>query len=164
MILAESVKTKMLELDKFKTLVDIAPLISIDFIIKNKENKILLGKRVNKPAKGYYFTLGGRVFKNETLNEAKKRVLKDELGLNIQGYNPRFIGVFEHFYKDSFVDDNISTHYVNLAYEIEVSYIQDLPKVQHNIYVWLSKDEIMNSKEVHNYVKDYFKNSIGERI
>lgn len=154
----------MLELDKFKTLVDIAPLISIDFIVRNNEDKILLGKRVNKPAKDYFFTLGGRVFKNETINEAKKRLLKDEIGLNIEDFNPKFIGVFEHFYKDSFVNDNISTHYVNLAYEIEVSYIQDLQKAQHNIYVWLSKDEIMNSKEVYKYVKDYFKNSIGERI
>ena len=154
----------MLELDKFKTLVDIAPLVSIDFIIKNQDNKILLGKRVNKPAKDYFFTLGGRLFKNETINEAKKRVLKDEIGLNIEDFNPKFIGVFEHFYNDSFVDDNISTHYVNLAYEIEVSYLQDLPKAQHKEYIWLSKDEIMNSNEVHNYVKDYFKHNIGERI
>lgn len=154
----------MLELDKFKTLVDIAPLISIDFIARNNQDKILLGKRVNKPACDYFFTLGGRVFKNETINEAKKRILKNEIGLNIEDFNPKFIGVFEHFYKDSFVDDNISTHYVNLGYEIEISHIQDLPKAQHNIYVWLSKDEIMNSKEVYKYVKDYFKNSIGERI
>ncbi|MCT7539727.1 NUDIX domain-containing protein [Aliarcobacter cryaerophilus] len=118
-------KLKMLELDKFKTLVDVAPLVSIDFIIKNQDNKILLGKRVNKPAKDYFFTLGGRVFKKETLNEAKKRVLKDEIGLNIEDFNP---------------------------------------KAQHKEYIWLSKDEIMNSNEVHNYVKDYFKNSIGERI
>ena len=57
----------MLELDKFKTLVDIAPLVSIDFIIKNQDNKILFGKRVNKPACDYFFTLGGRLFKNETI-------------------------------------------------------------------------------------------------
>lgn len=72
--------------------------------------------------------------------------------------------MFEHFYEDSFVDDNISTRYVNLAYEMEVSYLQDLPKAQHKEYIWLSKDEIMNSNEVHNYVKDYFKHNIGERI
>ena len=72
--------------------------------------------------------------------------------------------MFEHFYNDSFVDENISTHYVNLAYEIKVSHIQELPKAQHKEYIWLSKDEIMNSNEVHNYVKDYFKNNIGERI
>ncbi|MDN5051238.1 GDP-mannose mannosyl hydrolase [Aliarcobacter butzleri] len=146
----------MLELDKFKTLVDIAPLVSIDFIIKNQDNKILLGKRVNKPACGYFFTLGGRVFKNETINEAKKRVLKDEIGLNIEDFNPKFIGVFEHFYKDSFVDDNISTHYVNLAYEINISYIQDLPNKQHSNYIWLSLNELLNFNEVHKYVKDYF--------
>ncbi|MFW3355558.1 hypothetical protein [Aliarcobacter butzleri] len=67
------------------------------------------------------------------------------------------MGVFEHFYNDSFIDDNITTHYVNLAYEINVSHIQDLPKKQHNEYLWLSLDEIMNSSTVHKYVKDYFK-------
>ncbi|MCG3710630.1 NUDIX domain-containing protein [Aliarcobacter butzleri] len=154
----------MLELDKFKTLVDIAPLVSIDFIIKNQENKIVLGKRVNKPAKDYYFTFGGRVYKNEILNEAKKRILKDEIGLNIKDFNPKFIGVFEHFYNDSFIDDRIPTHYINLAYEINVSYIQDLPKKQHNEYVRLSLDELMSSNKVHKYVKDYFKHNMGERI
>ncbi|MCT7563755.1 GDP-mannose mannosyl hydrolase [Aliarcobacter butzleri] len=146
----------MLDIDKFKILVDIAPLISIDFIIKNSENKILLGKRVNKPAKDYYFTLGGRVYKNETINEAKKRVLKEEVGVNIDGYNLKYIGLFEHFYNDSFVDDYISTHYINLAYEINISNIKDLPKKQHSNYIWLSFNELLDSNEVHKYVKDYF--------
>lgn len=146
----------MLPLDEFKILVDIAPLISIDFIVKNSEDNILLGKRVNKPAKDYYFTIGGRVFKNETLENAKERILKEEIDLNIKDFSPRFIGVFEHFYKDSFVYDNISTHYVNLAYEINISYMQDLPKKQHSDYIWLSSNELLNSNKVHKYVKDYF--------
>jgi len=150
------VKGKMLPLEKFKTLIDIAPLVSMDFIIKNSENKILLGKRVNKPAFGYYFTLGGRVLKNEKLADAKKRILKEETELNINDFNPKFIGVFEHFYKDSFVDDNISTHYINLAYEIDVSYIQALPQKQHNDYIWLTVEEIMASDIVNKYVKEYF--------
>lgn len=149
-------KGKMLPLEKFKTLIDIAPLVSIDFIIKNSENKILLGKRVNKPALGYYFTLGGRVLKNEKLADAKKRILKEETDLNINEFNLKFIGVFEHFYKDSFVDDNISTHYINLAYEIDVSYIQALPQKQHNDYIWLTVEEIMASDIVNKYVKEYF--------
>ena len=44
MILIESAKLKMLELDKFKTLVDIAPLVSIDFIIKIVKIKYYLVK------------------------------------------------------------------------------------------------------------------------
>ena len=151
----------ILDLNTFKIVVDNTPLISIDFIIKNSDSKILLGKRVNKPAKDYLFTLGGRVHKNEKLNDAKQRILKEEVGLDIKNYNPKFIGVFEHFYNDSFVDDDISTHYVNLAYEIQVSYIQDLPKAQHNSYNWLSLDELINSNEVHKYVKDYL-SELGE--
>lgn len=147
----------MLNIETFKTIVENTPLISIDFVIRNKENKILLGKRVNKPACNFLFTLGGRVYKNEKLEDAKKRILKDEVGLYLENFNPIFLGVFEHFYEDSFVNDNISTHYVNLAYEINVSYIQDLPKAQHNSYSWLSLNELLNSNEVHKYVKDYFK-------
>ncbi|MGE4383816.1 MAG: hypothetical protein AB7D41_11515 [Arcobacter sp.] len=62
----------MLNIETFKTIVENNPLISIDFVIINKENKILLGKRVNKPAYNFLFTLGGRVYKNEKLDDAKK--------------------------------------------------------------------------------------------
>ena len=150
----------MLNLETFKTVIKNTPLISIDFIVRNEDNKILLGKRVNKPAQDFLFTLGGRVYKDEKLEVAKRRILKDETGLNLEDYSPKFIGVFEHFYNDSFVDNNISTHYVNLAYEIELFHMQDLPKFQHSEYVWLTLDELLNSNEVHKYVKDYFK--IGE--
>ena len=148
--------SKLIPIEQFKTVVKNTPLISIDFIVKNSENKILLGKRVNKPAQNFLFTLGGRVYKNEKLEDAKKRILKDEIGLDLKNFNPIFLGVFEHFYEDSFVNDDVSTHYVNLAYEINVSYIQDLPKTQHNSFSWLSLNELLNSNEVHKYVKDYF--------
>jgi colanic acid biosynthesis protein WcaH len=51
----------LLDLNTFKIVVDNTPLISIDFIVKNSDNKIFLGKRVNKPACGFLFTLGGRI-------------------------------------------------------------------------------------------------------
>ena len=61
----------MLDDQIFKTVVDSAPLISIDFLIK-KGNKILLGWKVNKPAQGYFFSIGGRIDKNETIENAMK--------------------------------------------------------------------------------------------
>ena len=70
---------------------------------------------------------------------------------------PRFVGVFEHFYDDSIYQDT-STHYVNLAYEIELEETLNLPTEQHNEYQWLTIDELLKSKQVHKYVKDYFKN------
>ncbi len=47
----------------FKTIVANTPLISIDLIIQNSQKKILLGKRINRPAQGYWFVPGGRVRK-----------------------------------------------------------------------------------------------------
>jgi colanic acid biosynthesis protein WcaH len=121
----------MLDDTTFKTIIDSAPLISIDILLK-KDNKILLGKRINKPAQGYFFSTGGRVNKNETIDSAMARIVKNELNIELK-YIPKFIGVFEHFYDDS-IYENISTHYVNLAYEYEVKDIPDLPIEQHNEY------------------------------
>lgn len=157
MILKGINKTNMIPFEDFKTVVKNTPLISIDLIVIDMQNnKILLGKRTNKPAFGYYFTLGGRVLKDEKLEDAKYRIFQNELGFELPS-ETEFIGIFEHFYNDSFVEDGISTHYVNLGYEIKVSHIQDLPKEQHSCYKWFSLDELLSSNEVHRYVKDYFK-------
>ena len=145
---------KKLNPEIFKCVVENAPLISIDFIVKDN-GKILLGKRVNEPAKGYWFTIGGRIFKNETIENAQKRILKEELNYEKE-FNPKFIGIYEHFYDTGFHD--IPTHYVNLAYEIEIK-LYELPKEQHSEYRWFELEELLEAEDVHKYVKDYFKGS-----
>jgi len=155
-----------LDKDIFKCIVQYAPLISIDFLIE-KDGKYLLGKRINKPAKDYYFAIGGRIFKNESIENAKKRILKEEIGLELKNDESKFIGVFEHFYDDSVFGDDISTHYVNLAYLLDLNTISNnkytnkqitnIPFDQHSEYIWFEVDELLKSSEVHKYVKDYFK-------
>ncbi len=141
----------------FKSIIDLTPLVSIDFIVK-KDNKILLGKRINKPAQGYFFSAGGRVKKNETIDNAIVRIAKNELNIKLE-YTPEFIGVFEHFYDDG-IFEGVSTHYVNLAYGIQLEDVPSLPTEQHNEYQWFSIDELLGSEQVHKYVKDYFKKQI----
>ena len=145
----------MLDDTTFKTIIDSAPLISIDILLK-KDNKILLGKRINKPAQGYFFSTGGRVNKNETIDSAMGRIAKKELNVELKS-TPKFIGVFEHFYDDSIYKD-VSTHYVNLAYEYEVKEVLNLPTEQHDEYRWFTIDELLQSTQVHKYTKDYFRN------
>ena len=144
----------MLNNQTFKTVINSTPLISIDLLVK-KDNKILLGKRINKPAQNYLFSIGGRVYKNETINGVMMRIAKNELNIELKS-TPRFLGVFEHFYDDS-IYQNVSTHYVNLAYEIEIEEILNLPNEQHNEYQWLTINELLKSNKVHKNVKDYFK-------
>ena len=145
----------MLDDTTFKTIIDSAPLISIDILLK-KDNKFLLGRRVNKPAQGYFFSTGGRINKNESIDNAMARVALNELNIELESI-PKFIGVFEHFYDDSIYKD-VSTHYVDIAYEYEVKEIPDLPTEQHNEYQWFTIDELLESKQVHKYTKDYFRN------
>ena len=145
----------MLDDQTFKTVISSTPLISIDLLVK-KDNKILLGKRINKPAQAYLFSIGGRVYKNETIKSAMMRIANNELNISLKSI-PKFMGVFEHFYEDSIYQD-VSTHYVNLAYEIEIEETLNLPTEQHNEYKWLTIDELLKNKQVHKYVKDYFKN------
>ena len=145
----------MLDDQIFQTVVDSAPLISIDILIK-KDNKILLGKRINRPAQGYFFSIGGRINKNESIDNAMARVALNELNIDLKS-TPEFIGVFEHFYDDSMYE-NVSTHYVNIAYEYEMEETPDLPTEQHSEYQWFTVDELLNSDKVHKYTKDYFRN------
>ncbi len=84
-----------------------------------------------------------------------ERIAKNELDIKLK-FTPKFIGVFEHFYNDS-IFENVSTHYVNLAYEYEVDEIDNLPMEQHNEYKWFAIDELLQSKQVHKYLKDYFR-------
>jgi len=148
--------SKLIPDKQFQTVVEYSPLISIDLITMYK-NKVLLGKRVNKPAFGFYFTTGGIIRKNETFQEAQKRIAKDELGIELT-QEPKFLGVFEHFYDDS-IFDNISTHYVNHGYLLELDKeLVSIPKEQHSEYKWLNIEELLQSSDVYKYVKEYFKN------
>lgn len=137
----------------FKRVIENTPLVSVDLIVRD-EASVLLGKRVNRPAKGFWFTLGGRVLKGEKIDEAIQRIARVELGMELTSV-PKFIGVFEHLYDDAIFED-VSTHYLNLGYEVELSTLETLPKDQHDEYRWFEIEELLESDEVHSYVKDYF--------
>ena len=56
--------------DDFAHIVRYAPLVSIDLIVRDLEENVLLGLRANEPAKNTYFVPGGVIRKNETIQEA----------------------------------------------------------------------------------------------
>ena len=142
----------------FATIVENTPLISIDLIVKNEAGEVLLGERTNTPAKGYWFTPGGRIYKNETLAQAFERITQAELGQSYPITDANFLGTFEHFYDDSFVDDQISTHYVVLAYSLSLptNHNSFPTNDQHNTYRWQSTEALLADSTVHTHVKWYF--------
>lgn len=148
---------KLLSDQTFHFILENTPLVSIDFLIQNNMNKILLGKRVNRPAQDYWFVPGGRIRKDERIEDAFVRLSENELGKIITFKEGVLHGVYQHFYDDSFIEPSVSTHYIALAYNLTVDIdIDNLPHDQHLSYKWFSKDELMNSEKVHFYTKNYF--------
>ena len=148
----------MLDIALFKTIVNYAPLISIDLIVYNSKSEVLLGKRVNAPAKNFYFVPGGRIYKNERIADAFHRICKSELGCDIEISSAKPCGVFEHFYSDAFVGTEVSTHYIVLAYDIYIDTdLVSLPSAQHAEFTFMSVERIRNDSSVHQYTQQYFR-------
>ncbi len=151
---------------EFSKVIINSPLIAIDLCIV-KDKKLLLGKRVNPPAKNFYFVPGGRIRKSEKIKDAFIRILKNELGFELKQNNHKFIkelGIYEHFYDDNFLDNKeFTTHYIVIAYlvpyESLIKKIKNVTNPQHSDYIWVDTNSEKNySINIHNYVLDYLKN------
>lgn len=141
----------------FKTVVASTPLVSIDLLVRNPQGELLLGERLNRPAQGSWFAPGGRIQKNETLDAAFARLTQEELGQAFSRDQSRLLGVYEHFYDDSVFGDSPDTHYVVIAYAIELGAQQSLqpPSVQHGRYRWWRLDEMREEPRIHSNTRDY---------
>ncbi len=150
----------------FERVIRFTPLVSIDIIVRSKEGLVLLGRRKNEPAKGRFFVPGGRITKNESLQAAFKRITLAELGLERELKQARFIGVYEHLYKENvFEKKGFGTHYVVLAYELTLPDVpESLPTQQHQDYVWKSEQEILTWPAVHEHTKAYFRESPSDSV
>ncbi len=63
-------KARPLARDAFLAVVRDAPLVSIDLVLPDDVGRLLMGLRTNEPARGSWFVPGGRILKDEPLDEA----------------------------------------------------------------------------------------------
>ncbi len=132
------------------------PLISIDLLIRSPDNALLMGLRLNEPAAGFWFVPGGRIYKNECLDQAFMRISKTELGLTCTFEQARLLGAFTHKYKTNFMGTReTGTHYVVLAYDLQIEFeIERLPKEQHRQYRWIFEND--KTVNIHKNAQAYF--------
>jgi len=147
-----------LDKDVFSTVIESTPLVSIDLVVLNKQGQALLGQRLNKPAQGNWFVPGGRILKDEAMADAFKRLTKDELGTEYSIEQAKLLGPFDHFYTDNVFDDEFSTHYVAIAYVLQLEQdLDNLPMdIQHNGYKWFDVEALKLDEQVHLHTKWYF--------
>ena len=148
-----------LDQQTFSTVIKSSPLVSIDLVVINQNGQALLGQRLNRPAKGFWFVPGGRILKNESLASAFKRLTHDELGTEFAIEQATLQGPYDHFYNDNVFGEEFSTHYVAISFVIKLTQpLSNLPMdVQHNGYKWFAINELLSDTAVHKHTKWYFK-------
>jgi hypothetical protein len=67
MRLLDKIDAGFLPLPEFERAVGALPLVTVDWVLLNPAGQMLLGQRRNAPARHWWFTPGGRVRKNESL-------------------------------------------------------------------------------------------------
>ncbi len=144
----------------FLALVGTAPLVAMDLVIVRGGTDILLGRRRNRPAQGWWFVPGGRIRKNETMQATLARVAHDELGLALADLlaPPVHLGAFEHFYDDCFAGDvGVSTHYVVMGnlLELPADAVLAAADDQHIDLRWWPLNEAAQADKVHRFTRDY---------
>ena len=145
--------------EEFAEVVRLTPLVAIDLVVRSPEGRVLVGKRLNEPAKGMFFVPGSRLTKNEPRAAAFERITREELGRTVPIKQARFVGVYEHFYPTNrFELPGFGTHYITLAYELSLSPPElHLPTDQHGEYAWMTPAELLAAPRVHENTKAYFR-------
>lgn len=149
---------------EFLEVITRTPLVSIDLVVRDPKNRILLGRRINEPAKGKWFVPGGRIRKGENLEDAFQRVCLTEIKESHTKSEARLVGVFTHMHeKNVFLMEGISTHYVVLAFELRFGEGFELRETeQHSEFRWFTSEEVDPPKgknaypDVHEFVVPYF--------
>lgn len=144
--------------EEFLAVVDKAPLVSIDLVVRDSQRRLLLGLRTNEPARGFWFVPGGRIRKGETLDEAYARISINELGVETPRAYAQLLGVFTHRYEANFIGaTQVDTHYVVIAYQVELALnLTTLPRTQHSDYRWWTLSDASMSEVVHPNNLPYF--------
>lgn len=142
--------SRELDRESFRRLIESAPLASIDLLVTDPHGRLLVGRRRNEPAKGFYFVPGGRIKKDETNAAALERIGQNELGIDGLVWDPSaVVGVFDHHYETNALgEQGISTHYVVVAYRLEVDSEFAPPREQHDAYEWITPEELSGASDL----------------
>ncbi len=149
----------MLPRDTFENIVRHTPLVSIDLLVTNPRGEILVGLRRNRPAQDTWFVPGGRILKNETIEQAFRRISKAEMNLEMDFTAAQFRGVFQHRYDENvFGQGSFGTHYIVLTFQVrlDTDMVFSPVDLQHREFRWMAVSDLLADPTVHPYVRFYF--------
>jgi colanic acid biosynthesis protein WcaH len=124
-----------IEDEMYNVILEKMPIFCVDWLISCK-GKFLLLKRTQQPLKGDYWLIGGRLQKNETIDEAGYRLQGREIGRYCGKGTP--IGFSNYFFP--VLADSRATHTpaVSFLVEVEEEFVPILDDTEDE-YIWTDK-------------------------
>jgi colanic acid biosynthesis protein WcaH len=119
--------------EDYKKILNTMPIPCVDLVVR-WQGKLLMVYRDNKPAKGQWWLPGGRVLKNEKLEHAALRKLKEETGLS--GTIVKQVGAYDTMFDDAPFEDVNGVHSINTVYLIDVDGAEVKLDELHSKFQW----------------------------
>jgi len=128
----------------YRKILESMPIPTVDAITVH-DGKFLLLKRNNPPVKGEWWLPGGRIRKGEELEEAVKREVLEETGLECKII--RQIGVINQIFPEC--------HTISIYYLVESESLDVKLNEEHSDYKWVEK----LPENSHPYLRTMIKNA-----
>ncbi|HBA89453.1 MAG TPA: NUDIX hydrolase [Geobacter sp.] len=100
--------------EEYVRVMETMPVACIDCVVRNDHGEYLLVKRDNEPLKGEYWVPGGRLHKGERLEEAVRRKMRQEIGVDVEIIEN--LGFFEEFFDKTAQDSKGGFHAVSFLF------------------------------------------------
>ncbi|MBW2963174.1 NUDIX domain-containing protein [Candidatus Woesearchaeota archaeon] len=137
--------------DLYKKIIENMPICCVDAVVHH-DKKVLLVYRTEEPCKDQWWLPGGRILKNEKLEEAVKRKVLEETGLAVS-IEKKF-GVYEVMWENGPFGGGVHAVSVNFLVRPEEGLKIKLDNTSSG-YRWVDEAE----GDLHDYVKKVLNDS-----
>jgi colanic acid biosynthesis protein WcaH len=132
--------TKEIEQELYEIIHQTMPIACVDLVVL-KDNEVLLLERLREPDRGKFWFPGGRIRRNENLEQAAIRILKEETGLIVG--KMEFVGPLNCIFVADPFGHGKGTHTISFVFAVKpVSYEGITLDEDHSCYVWLKPGPI----------------------
>ena len=135
-------------------------LVSVAAVIENEEHKVFLIWEGDLPYHDWWVLPGGYVNPDETVQEAVKREVREETGLEI--VSDRLIGIYDDFIAHE--DGEGPIHHIVIAYKTRVIGGEAVVTRESREYAWIGVKEIEKSPRIPEVFKRIISDFKNKRI
>ena len=127
--------------ERYRAALEELPIVTIDVIFLDPDKtKILLGRRVNEPYAGQFYSFGGRLYKNEDFLDAARRIAQEEVGISLSPKDITFAGVLNEI-NDGSIFEGINYHTVDVYFACTIADEAVSLDGQHSEVRWFPVDD-----------------------